>query len=55
MISFRLHLNQQKIATAPQKIKRVKINVPIMFYPFAIGLWVKCQKVATITHVKNGV
>jgi hypothetical protein len=27
---------------------QVKINVPIMFYPFANGLWVQCQKVATI-------
>jgi hypothetical protein len=43
IVSFCLHLNQQKMARATQ----VKINVPIMFYPFAIGLWVQRQKVAT--------
>jgi hypothetical protein len=55
MINFCLHLNWQKIARATQKTKWVKINVPNMFYPFAIGLWVQCQKVATVTYIKNGV
>ncbi len=51
IVFFHLHLNQQKMARATQ----VKSNVPIMFSPFAIGLWVQYQKVATITHIKNGV
>jgi hypothetical protein len=50
-LSFRLHLNQQNMARATQ----VKLNLPIIFYPFAIGLWVRCQKVSTIPHIKNGV
>jgi hypothetical protein len=51
IVSFCLYLNQQKMARENQ----VKINVPIMFYPFAIGLCVQCQKVAMINRIKNGV
>ncbi len=35
IVSFHLHLNQQKMARATQ----VKLNLPVMFYPFVIGLW----------------
>jgi hypothetical protein len=55
MISFRLHLNRQNMARATENIKLVKNYVPIMFFPFAIGLWVQFQKVSKITHINNGV
>jgi hypothetical protein len=41
----------KKIAGATQ----LTLNLPIFFGPFAIGLWIWCQKVSTITHIKNGV
>ncbi len=50
IVSFCLHLNRQKNARATQVI-----NLPITFYLFVIGLWVQCQKVYTIPHIKNGV
>ncbi len=34
---------------------QLTLNLPILFYPFAIGLWIQCQKVSTIPHIKNGV
>jgi hypothetical protein len=34
---------------------QVTLELPNIFYPFAIGLWVLCQKVSTIPHIKNGV
>jgi hypothetical protein len=51
IVSFRLHLNRQKMARATQ----VTLESPNIFHPFAIGLWVRCQKESTIPHVKNGV
>ncbi len=51
IVSFCLHLNRWKIAGATQ----LTLNLPILFYPFAIGLWIWCQKVSTIPHIKNSV
>jgi hypothetical protein len=35
--------------------KRNSSDITNIFYPFAIGLWVRCQKVSTIPLIKNGV
>jgi hypothetical protein len=34
---------------------QLTLNLPILFYPFGIGLWIQCQKLSTISHIKNGV
>ncbi len=42
-------------STKMARATQVKLNLPIIFFPFAIEIWVQCQKVSTIPHIKNGV
>ncbi len=40
-----------------KKCRRNSVDIKLAnhVYPLAIGLWVQCQKVSTIPHIKNGV
>jgi hypothetical protein len=42
-------------STKNAEATQLTLNLPILFYPFAIGLWIWCQKVSTIPHIKNSV
>ena len=50
---FQSSSQSRKNSNRSSKNKISENQYPIMFYPFAIGLWVKCQKVATRIHIKN--
>ncbi len=42
-------------STKKARATQVTLELPNIFYPFAIGLWVGCQKLSTIPHIKSGV